>query len=303
MARILFLFLLLFFTSAQSFADYFYVDTNCSNCLYLRNSNLRWTSYTIPKDTRVRVAGPERNGHYPVYFIQNRKVVIYYLPSRYLRRNRDRHLPTVANEPSRPFTRGDAFPISGSEESRKSWVFNQLKYWIALTGQNMINKNPRDLAQYCPNYATLSNEQKVEMWATMLTQVSYFESKYDTNTTYRESFTDSTGARVISTGLFQLSRESARGYGCPVSSTQDLKDPNVNLQCAVKIMGRWVDRDNMVGRGTRGGGRYWSVFRGTTNYTSLARASIIDSTKKYCAAPTQASPEAEEDHAPSFVGV
>jgi soluble lytic murein transglycosylase-like protein len=90
-----------------------------------------------------------------------------------------------------------------------------------------------------------------------------YESGFDPSQTYTESFTDRSGNRVVSTGLLQLSQESARGYGHSVT-TQDLMDPYVNLQVGVDILEHWVSRDGVIaGDGNTGGGRYWSVLRPT----------------------------------------
>ena len=283
-------------TLATTARGVFRVQTQCARCLRIIDQNFNDTGQRIPKNTLVQTVGPINNGYYPVLFSQSGRQVVYYLHSTYLAPyGTVRPAPTTTtprDEAPAPVTAtttpvterpGTNYPASGNEDQRRAWVFNQLRYWVSFSGNNLINSNPQDMNQFCPNYSSLNREQKVDLWATLMTRVSYFESEYDTRETHTESFRDSSGARVISTGLFQLSRESARGYGCPMNNQEDLMDPVKNTQCAVTIMNRWVGRDNLVGRGSRGGGRYWAVFRGTREYTRLARASIIDSARSYCA--------------------
>lgn len=284
--------------SIVSEASIYRVNTNCENCLNLRDGSLGRTGFTIPRGTRIRVTGEARNGYVPAKFRYQGQITTFYLSQRYLRLDDNQSVASpepeedTSRRPSEPaesgveYTRNDNYPASGSEAEKRAWVHSQLRYWISLSGNDLLDSSPRDMGNYCPSYSSLSRDQRVEMWASLMTKVSFYESTYNTHLTHTESFTDSTGARVVSTGLFQLSRESARGYGCPVNSTNDLKNPVLNTQCAVRIMNRWVGRDNLVGEGSRGGGRYWAVFRGTRSYTRLSRAGIMQASQEYCSNPT-----------------
>jgi hypothetical protein len=102
-------------------------------------------------------------------------------------------------------------------------------------------------------------------WVRLLSEMARHESNYNPNLTYQESFKNSKGEYVISTGLFQLSYESVAGYGFPGLTTNDLKQPILNITIAVKILERWVVNDGCIAcqaRGAwQGGARYWSVLR------------------------------------------
>jgi len=104
-----------------------------------------------------------------------------------------------------------------------------------------------------------------EMWTHLLVAMAYYESTFRPSHTYLESFKNTKGERILSTGLLQLSYESVGGYGFKVT-TQQLKDPFLNLTIGVKILERWVVNDGVIGSQVspwRGGGRYWSVLRGS----------------------------------------
>lgn len=97
-----------------------------------------------------------------------------------------------------------------------------------------------------------------------LAKMAQFESSFKPETSYKESFKDSKGKNVISRGLLQLSIESANQspYQCNIKKEQDLHDPKINLECAVKIAVRWINKDGEFFGGDKNGlGRYWSVGR------------------------------------------
>jgi uncharacterized protein (TIGR02594 family) len=107
---------------------------------------------------------------------------------------------------------------------------------------------------------------RAENWVHLLAAMCYFESGFTADKTYRENFKNSKGETVISTGLFQLSYESVRGYGFKTATTESLKNPFENITIAVKILENWVVKHGTVsGTGEkpyRGGAMYWAVLRG-----------------------------------------
>lgn len=284
------------------------VNTQCSRCLNIRDQNLTVTGRTIEQGTTVVVAGEETNGFIPVH-LEGQSDHVFYLSSRYLTHptlaTAETTGATVDTNTAPALTTAGAIPASfpqqASEALRRLWVFARLRHWILQRGQELLNSIPSDIAQYCPNYSQLTASQKVNFWATLMTEVVKPESNFNTNATYTESFNNSRGDRVVSTGLFQLSLESSRGYGCPMNSQADLMDPDKNIMCAVTIMNRWVPRDNAISQGGRnnpGGARYWSVFR-----RASTRSTFQQATQAYCRAPQTTDATAEEDSAETFIGM
>ncbi|NQZ19850.1 MAG: transglycosylase SLT domain-containing protein [Bdellovibrionales bacterium] len=147
---------------------------------------------------------------------------------------------------------------------------------IESVGQKLIEKRPSDILSFCPNYDNLNVSGKRMFWISLLAAMARFESSFHPETSYQESFTDSSGQRVVSRGLLQLSIESSLGYRCPLDSAQDLHDPQKNLDCSVRIMNRWIDRDGLItGKNSsgswRGGARYWSVLRKESTLSAIRR--------------------------------
>lgn len=146
------------------------------------------------------------------------------------------------------------------------------KAWndLALTAINnhatgMLGVVPKDVAEFCPNYVTLSAGDRKKFYIMLLSALAKFESNYKPTTTYTEKFEDAKGRRVVSAGIFQLSVESGNGYYCNLKKTEDLFDPPTNFNCAARIMNKWIVTDKLIGAHAegrwKGMARYWSPFR------------------------------------------
>lgn len=111
-----------------------------------------------------------------------------------------------------------------------------------------IRKRPEGLFDLCPSYATLKKSDKVLVWASILDALSFSETQYSPALTYKEKFKDSTGAYVVSTGLFQLSRESSKAHGgaCKSVTNDKLKDGSFNLLCAFQIMSHQILNEKVL---------------------------------------------------------
>ena len=106
---------------------------------------------------------------------------------------------------------------------------------IFTYGGAMSSARVKDADKYCPKFNTLAEEQKIGVLVTLISAMTRFESGFKPESTYKENFKDSKGNYVISTGLLQISQESANGYGCGITKSEMLKDPKINIECGVKI--------------------------------------------------------------------
>jgi hypothetical protein len=136
----------------------------------------------------------------------------------------------------------------------------------AIDEHGLMNaKQPSDAAEFCPNFKSLSLEQKKMFWIYLVSATAELESSFNPKSSYTEDFKDSSGTKVVSRGLLQLSLESAQDYGCPVSKGADLYDPKTNLDCGIRILEHWIQHDGRIagksGSQWLGAGRYWAPFR------------------------------------------
>nr|WP_295900155.1 transglycosylase SLT domain-containing protein [uncultured Bdellovibrio sp.] len=178
--------------------------------------------------------------------------------------------PSTSVDPLR-----EVIPLWESKTSKgKEWTAHVDRELDKL-GQNLLDVIPADATLFCPKYKNLSYAQRKQYWTFLISSMVRFESNFNTNSSYTESFTDSNGKRVVSRGLLQISIESGNAYGCGFKTAQDLHDPLKNLSCGVRILDRWVGRDGRiagkVSDAWRGGARYWSVLRAgdKTSYKSI----------------------------------
>ena len=158
---------------------------------------------------------------------------------------------------------------------------------VAVLAPQLVTLTPGDIDAFCPGYRTASPEGRRAFYVSLLAELARYESNFDPSVTFTESFSDASGRRVVSRGLLQLSQESANGYGCGITDAQQLHDPETNIRCAVRVLGRWVERDGVIagynGGAWRGASRYWSPFRDRNKLVDL-QASL--NAQPYCARRT-----------------
>lgn len=194
----------------------------------------------------------------------------------------------------------------------KAWTQHLISELYARP--KLLAVNIKDAADYCPNFANTTQDQRVEFYATMIAESTRWESSFNPEATTREcrkktkdgkacssSSTchnvygsngrwDETygwcmkgghsldGGYVISRGPVQMSLESALGYGCKVSTPRDLNDPLKNFSCAVHVSERFIVADGRIGSPTTS-----SPWYGLTKYWAVYRGSD-EYTKKSLAA-------------------
>lgn len=119
-----------------------------------------------------------------------------------------------------------------------------------------------------------------QFFVMLISEMARYESSFNPNAKYQESFPDSKGNPQISAGLLQMSFDDAKnnGVGCDFKRPEDVFDVRLNLRCGVKVLTRWVVRDGKLAEGhdkatAKGAARYWSVMRtGTKKDKILAAA-------------------------------
>lgn len=156
--------------------------------------------------------------------------------------------------------------------------------WISHLEKEVLDSGlcdlvPSDIDTFNKGYKAADRDERVRFWVHLISNTVRYESSFNPDATFKEGFDDSKGNPVISSGLLQVSVESASGYGFKV--TQDeIMNPLINLSIGVAILKKWCIRDGVVSKGSttrtaRGAARYWSVMRpmsGTkprTSYTSI----------------------------------
>lgn len=143
---------------------------------------------------------------------------------------------------------------------------------IATDGSDLFNTDVQDVADFCPKYAQLTVDQRVNFWAFLFSAIARFESNYDPTDRFPETGmgTDPvTHQRVYSEGLLQMSYQDTLHYGsdCNFDRLADqnlgvkdpkrsILDPYRNLKCGVHVLNKQIARYKKI-EVTQGG--YWST--------------------------------------------
>ena len=156
-------------------------------------------------------------------------------------------------------------------------------------GANLTSGPVAGIEEYCPNYASMTPQQRKVFWTRYMTGVAQYESSCNPESAMNETAwcrehgldcfknkDDVTGGDIWSEGLFQLSygserrRANSAGDGtCYFDpSKKDIRDPVKNTNCAIFILNQDLGSSGSIGGATR----YWSVARSK-------KAQLIDITK------------------------
>lgn len=128
---------------------------------------------------------------------------------------------------------------------------------------NLLSFNKAtDWADFCPGWGSLSDDNKVDVVATMAVGIAKFESNYNPHTIFHEP----PPLGVDSVGLFQLSYENGFTWCTLDRPNKSLEDPINNIKCAVPKMAKLIAKDKIIAAGSTGANamglsRYWSVMR------------------------------------------
>ena len=143
----------------------------------------------------------------------------------------------------------------------------QAKAWTDATiaalenhGTALSQSVPADIADWCPDYENQDTAGRNAFWAGLLSSLSFYES------TWRQTAVGGGGKWY---GLVQILPATARGYGCEARSGEALKNGELNLSCAVRIMSVTVPRDNVVSRGMKGVAADWGPFHSKRKRESM----------------------------------
>jgi hypothetical protein len=122
---------------------------------------------------------------------------------------------------------------------------------------------PKDIAAYCPSYAQAQPTDKRDFWVVVLSDIAFIESSFNP-ANVKTAPTAPGGPGDVRRGLFGISTDAARRYGCAATTATDLLDPAANITCAARILAQTSGVDGYVAgynEGWRGASRYWLELR------------------------------------------
>ncbi|WP_245781140.1 transglycosylase SLT domain-containing protein [Celeribacter neptunius] len=148
-----------------------------------------------------------------------------------------------------------------SQSKGPAWTRSAMKA-VASHGQALVRTVPQDIDSWCPGYRSQDANGRAAFWSGLLSTLSYHES------TWRET---AVGGGGLWYGLVQIAPPTARLYKCQAGTGEALKNGEMNLSCAVRIMNRTVARDQVVSRGMRGVAADWGPFHSERKREDMRR--------------------------------
>ena len=138
----------------------------------------------------------------------------------------------------RPAPRVTDLPRARWEFRRDGALWSRVALSAVEThGAALIETVPRDIADWCPAYADNGPDKRAAFWVGFLSTVSRYESTWKPRAV-------GGGGRWF--GLMQIYPPTAEFRGCRVQSGKGLLNGPDNLNCAVRIMGITVPRDQAI---------------------------------------------------------
>lgn len=108
---------------------------------------------------------------------------------------------------------------------------------LATHAPGIVDVVPRDIATWCPGYATNPPFMRRAFWVGLMSALAWHESRHRPQ---------AVGGGDQWYGLLQIYPPTARGYSCRAQTGPALTDPASNLSCAARIMNVTVRRDRAV---------------------------------------------------------
>ncbi len=181
---------------------------------------------------------------------------------------------------------------SPAHPERAAWSQEALK---AVTHEFTVLNTATDMTTFCPTYANLTDEQKINAWANLFAGISFYESAWDPTSRMQEStFSEPdkvTHLPVYSEGLLQLSYDDILWAPyckfdwnvdqnlSPTDPNKTILDPAKNLDCGIQIMGDQIARTGQVVLKT---GVYWSTLREGGKYQKIQQIASLVQRLSFC---------------------
>jgi hypothetical protein len=139
---------------------------------------------------------------------------------------------------SRPAARDNDVPRARWEHRPKGDLWTRVSIEaVESHGSALLKVVPRDIEEWCPDYAENGPEERAAFWAGLLSALSRYESTWDPRAV-------GGGGRWY--GLLQIYPQTAEFRDCRVQTGEELMRGADNLNCAVRIMAVTVPRDDAI---------------------------------------------------------
>jgi len=153
-----------------------------------------------------------------------------------------------------------------------------------------------DATRFCSRYPELSEDQKATVWAEMIAGIAFYESRWNPTSQLNEAYLGMdavTRQTMRAEGLLQLAYQDIKWAPyCDFDWQSDRKlaqndparsilDPERNLVCGIRIMGRQIRRHGRVIASSR---VYWTVLKDSSRYQKISEITDMTQSLPFCRA-------------------
>jgi hypothetical protein len=164
----------------------------------------------------------------------------------------------------------------------------------------LIDGDAKDLLEaedfhiFCPQYDSLSRNQKINAAGMLISAMVRYESNYEPTARYNETSmgTDPvTGQPVYSEGLLQLSYQDTQWAPycdfhweadknlSPTDPAKTILDPIRNLDCGIRILAKQVKSKSKI---IIGSGAYWAVIKSDSTLNKIDKIAALVKGLEFC---------------------
>jgi hypothetical protein len=176
--------------------------------------------------------------------------------------------------------------------------------WSAFTYQiigndvaNVLLPGTQDVSLFCTNYANLSNSQKINFWAYLVSVLAKMESSFNPVMRQAASGTDSvTHQTLYKEGLLQLSYQDTLKYpACAFSWSSDVSlaptdpqvsifDPFKNLECGIQILAQQVQATHQIATTATANNAeaYWIILQTSNHANRISQIELLTQALPFC---------------------
>ncbi|MBX3021600.1 MAG: transglycosylase SLT domain-containing protein [Bdellovibrionales bacterium] len=162
---------------------------------------------------------------------------------------------------------------------------------IGAEAASVLLPGSDDVREFCPAYDNISNAQRVNFWAFLISAIAKYESAFDPQARVMLSGTDEvTGKRTYAEGLMQLSYRDIRTYAfCAFDWEKDKKlslqdtartiwDPLKSLDCGIKILATQIESVKKIGHAST----YWNALKPSGIKSRLTEIKTASKALPFC---------------------
>lgn len=175
---------------------------------------------------------------------------------------------------------------------------SEKQIWSIRTMEQLIESAPlyaagaTDIKTFCPKFATITGDQRINFWAMLISAISKYESNNNPLFRAQRAGTDPvTLLPLYGEGIMNMSYQDhlfvpqcAFNWDLdkvllPTAPTKTILDPIVNLKCATIMLGNQINTSRKI---VLDAGAYWATIKSSASTKKITEISAITKSLSFC---------------------